>query len=360
MNSFRDWIATVGVVLFLLWPLHATAAIYRCKSPGKPDSYQSTPCDSGEAQAVVPNPVTQSDSDVRVQPHSGLSMEQRAAYDALLTDYYEMFAVMGRAKTCGVDPKRLQQTAESLMNRLELRHGKNDIKDVANMMLLGVTAGAENRRSGLERPNVTPAGEIPCAEAVRRVQNLRLPSVAASLVLPRDGEPVTAQIAELRASTGTVRIVKRDVGQGPSRTDPRQAAEGSARESHYVVLHRNREVFDSRPEINLNRLIEGKVPTLLLGIVDPDAHCYDPGTRVNLRFTLITLPEAGASEATPFDFHCMTPDIYRKHDTNYICFRDNTQARRESQVFYVDENGKAGLFGRFNWQACPSGEPTAR
>ena len=356
MGSFRGWVAAAWVVVFL-WPFHATAAIYRCTSPGKPDSYQSTPCEGGTAQAVVPSDATQSGSDARVQPSSGLSREQRVAYEGLLTDYYEMFGVLGRAKTCGLDPKRLQQTAQDLMGRLEQRHGK-DIQDIGKMMILGVTGGAENRRSGLERPNVTPPGEIPCAEAVRRAQNLRLPAVPASLVIPSGDQPITTQIAELSASTGALRIVKKEVAQGPS-ASANQTSDGGSRETHYLVLHRNREVFDSPREIDFNRLIEGKVPALLLGIVQPDAHCHDPGARINLKFTVITLPETGATEIAPFDFQCMTPDVYRKYDTNYICFRDNTQARRESQVFRIDETGKPVFFGRFNWQACPTAEPDA-
>jgi hypothetical protein len=357
VDSFRGRTAAAGVVLFL-WPFHATAAIYRCTSPGKPDSYQSTPCESGKAQAVVPNQDGQSDSDVRVQPRSGLSREQRAAYDGLLTDYYEMFGVLGRAKTCGLDPNRLQQTAQDVIGRLERRHGKDDSQDVLKMMVLGVTAGAENRKSGLEKPNVTPPGEIPCADALRRAQNLRLPVVPASLVIPSGDQPITTQIAELSASTGAVRIVKKEVGQEASASHNR-SSDGGIRESHYLVLHRNRQVFDSSREIDVNRLMEGKVPALLLGIVDPDAHCYDPGAKVNLHFTVITLPETGATDITPFNFHCMSPDVYRKYNTNYICFRDNTQARRQSEVFRIDETGKPVFFGRYNWQACPTAEPVA-
>ena len=104
MESFCGRIALIGLVLFL-WPHHATAAIYRCSSPGKPDSYQDTPCERAKTQVVVPGQVARSEPDVRVQPHSGLSSEQRVAYDGLLEDYYEMFGVLGRAKTCGLDPR---------------------------------------------------------------------------------------------------------------------------------------------------------------------------------------------------------------------------------------------------------------
>jgi hypothetical protein len=170
-----------------------------------------------------------------------------------------------------------------------------------------------------------------------RVQNLRLPAVPASLVSPSGDQPVTTQIAEFSASTGDVRIIKKEVDG-----------------SHYLVLHRNREVFDSPREIDVHRLMEGTVPALLLGVVDPDAKCYDPGARRNLRFTVITLPATGATVTSPFDFHCMTPDVYRKYDTNYICFRDNTQARGQSEGFRIDETGRPVFFGMFNWQACPS------
>jgi hypothetical protein len=356
MDFLRQWILTAWIIV-LLWPFYATAAIYRCTSPGKPDSYQSTPCDNGTAQAVVPTEGAQSGPDARVQPSSGLSREQKVAYDGLLNDYYEMFGVLGRAKACGLDPKRLQQTAQDLLARLERRHGP-DFQDVSNMVLLGVTAGAENRRTGLERPNTTPAGVIPCAEAVRRAQNIHLPAVPALLVIHSGDQPVTSQIAELSASTGTVRIVKKEATQGAS-ASTKQDSGGAASETHYLVLHRNREVFGSPREINFNHLIEGKVPALLLGIVQPDAQCHDPGTRVNLQFTVVTLPDTGAAEIAPFDFQCMTPDVYRKHDTNYICFRDNTQARRESEVFRIDETGKPVFFGRFSWQACPTGDLAA-
>jgi hypothetical protein len=335
MNSFLGPSA-VGVLLFL-WPFHATATIYRCTSPGKPVSYQGTPCEGAEKQRVIASPVSQAQADIRVQPTSGLSNEQRIAYDGLLMDYYDMFGVLGRAKACGLDPMRYQQVLKNILARLEKRHGDKDFGGVGEMALAGLEAGAENRDSGLGRPGVTPPAKIPCAEALTRAQNLRLPAVPASLVSRGGDQPVTTQIAEFGAATGDVRILKKDVGGG-----------------HYLVLHRNREVFDSPHEIDFYRLMEGAVPALLLGVADPDAHCYDPGARVNLRFAIITLPARGASVTTPFDFHCMNPDVYDKYNTNYICFRDNTQARRESQVFRIDETGKPVLFGKFNWQACPS------
>lgn len=336
MNSFCTQVATAGVVAFL-WPFHATATIYRCTSPGKPVSYQGTPCEGPERQSVVSTQAAQSEVDVRVQPRSGLSNEQGVAYDGLLMDYYDMFGVLGRAKACGLDPTRFQQILKDIMTRLEKRHGDKDFDGVGQMMLAGLEAGVENRDSGLGRPGVTPPAEIPCAEALSRAQNLRLPAVPASLVSPGGDQPVTTQIAEFSASTGNVRIIKKEIGEG-----------------HYLVLHRNREVFDSPREIDVYRLMEGNVPALLLGVVDPNANCYDPGTRVNLRFAVITLPATGAAVTTPFDFHCMSPDVYRKYDTNYICFRDNTQARRQSEVFRIDETGRPVFYGRLNWQACPS------
>lgn len=354
MKRVWGWVAAVSGVA-CLWPCVVSAAIYRCTSPGKPDSYQSTPCEGGAAQAVVPSQAP-SASEVRVQPHSGLSREQTVAWEGLLGDYIEMFGVLGRANACGLDTKRVKQITNDLFAALERRHGK-DAPQVANVAF-GMVAGMENRRTGLEKPNVTPVGEIPCGEALRRAQNLRLPPVPASLAIPAGDQPITTQIAEFSASTGALRIVRKQMVQ-ESNASPQQTSEGGARESHYLVLHRNREVFDSPREIHFSRLIEGKVPAVLLGIVEPDAHCYDPGTRLHLHFISITVPETGATEITPFDFHCMTPEVYRKNNTNYICFRDNTQARRESQVFRIDETGKPVPFGWFNWQACPTGQPDA-
>jgi hypothetical protein len=53
MNGFRECVAAALVVAWL-WPFHASAAVYHCTSPGKPDSYQGTPCEAGTAQAAIP------------------------------------------------------------------------------------------------------------------------------------------------------------------------------------------------------------------------------------------------------------------------------------------------------------------
>jgi hypothetical protein len=142
MNCLRGWAAAVLAVASL-WPFHTNAAVYRCTSPGKPDSYQGTPCAGGAAQAVVPGQA-QPASDVRVQPNAGFSREQRVTYDGLLTDYFEMFGVLGRAKTCDLDPKRVEQTLKDLYAGLERRHGK-DVKEIGNIIIAGMVAGAENR-----------------------------------------------------------------------------------------------------------------------------------------------------------------------------------------------------------------------
>jgi len=54
MGTYRYQAILASVwVLVGLYPPHANATIYRCTTPGKPDSYQSTPCDAGTAQADV-------------------------------------------------------------------------------------------------------------------------------------------------------------------------------------------------------------------------------------------------------------------------------------------------------------------
>jgi hypothetical protein len=54
MGTYRYQAILASVLVFVgLYPTHANATIYRCTTPGKPDSYQSTPCDAGTAQADV-------------------------------------------------------------------------------------------------------------------------------------------------------------------------------------------------------------------------------------------------------------------------------------------------------------------
>ena len=54
MGAYRNQAILASVLVFVcFYPPHANATIYRCTAPGKPDSYQSTPCDAGTAQADV-------------------------------------------------------------------------------------------------------------------------------------------------------------------------------------------------------------------------------------------------------------------------------------------------------------------
>jgi len=47
MGTYRYQAILAGVLVLVgLYPPHANATIYRCTTPGKPDSYQSTPCDA--------------------------------------------------------------------------------------------------------------------------------------------------------------------------------------------------------------------------------------------------------------------------------------------------------------------------
>jgi hypothetical protein len=306
--------------------------MYWCTAAAGNAVFQDKPCEKEMKESVIAIQPDGAAAPVRVRSEAGLSAAQRKDYDQLLMQTYEVFRVIGRAKACELNyVERMMQLSDDL----SARHG-TDADMVSATAFAGFASGMENRPSVLDQ-DVGPREPVPCHVVAAELPSLRLPRVPKSLVM-QPGEANLKTTVEEQSPTGPVRIVVS--------TQPKSGAATN------VVLHHEKEIFETANSIDYNRIVRTRTPVLLIATKDRDARCGRYGGYHG--WIAITLPASAASTATPLSkIDCLGPTVNWLNGVPYLCFRSGSGSGLRSRIYSIDDVGALHEHGDRPPGVCP-------
>ncbi len=306
--------------------------MYRCTAAAGNPVLQDKPYEKEMKESVIAIQPDGAAAPVRLRSQADLSKAQREDYFQLLMQTHEVFRVIGRAQACGL---KVEVRMKQLFDDLSARHG-TDADMVSATAFAGFASGMENRPTELDRDS-GPREPTPCPVVAAALPSLKLPRVPESLIM-QPGEANEKTSVEEQSPTGPVRVVVR--------TQPKSGAATT------VVLHREKEIFETTNSIDYNRIVRTRTPVLLIATKDRDARCGRYGGYHG--WIVITLPASAASKATPLPkIDCLGPTENWLNGVPYLCFQSGSGSGLRSRIYSIDDVGALHEHGDRPPGVCP-------